>query len=113
MCEQVAPLNLEKLNGLAASDMILLIQDLDRVLRIGEICFERCHIQQYNIHGWLQALLQLRYVEDVVNSYQRWWQFKLACHGSMLVNNMELSNVARYQLSLDSKSLHALHRRNL
>jgi hypothetical protein len=65
----VAPLYLEELNGLAPGD-ILLIQDLDRVIRIGQICFERCHFRQYNIHECLQPLLQLRYVEDIVNSYQ-------------------------------------------
>jgi hypothetical protein len=53
----VAPLYLEELNGLAPSDMILLVQDLDWVLGIGQIYFERCDFRQYNIHGCLQALL--------------------------------------------------------
>jgi hypothetical protein len=66
----VAPLYLEELNNLAPSDTILLIQDLDQVLRIGKIFFERCHFWKYSIHGCLQALLQLQYVEDIMNSCQ-------------------------------------------
>jgi hypothetical protein len=42
----VAPLNLEELYGLAPSDTILLIQDLDQMLRIVQIRFERCHFWQ-------------------------------------------------------------------
>jgi hypothetical protein len=64
----VAPLDLEELDCLMPCDVTLLIQDLDRMLRICQICLERCDFWQYNIHGCLQALLQLRYVEDVVNS---------------------------------------------
>jgi hypothetical protein len=55
----VTPLNLEELNGLASSHTILLTQDLDRVLGIGQISFERCHFRQYNILECLQALLLL------------------------------------------------------
>jgi hypothetical protein len=40
----IAPLNLEELEHLVPFDMILLVQDLDEVLRIGQICLERCHI---------------------------------------------------------------------
>jgi hypothetical protein len=39
----IAPLNLEELYSLPPSDTILLIQYLDRVLGIGQICFEQCH----------------------------------------------------------------------
>jgi hypothetical protein len=55
----VTPLNLEEVDGLAHSHTILLIQDLDRVLEVGQIYFERCDFRRYNIHGCLQALLQL------------------------------------------------------
>jgi hypothetical protein len=64
----VALFNLEELHHLAPRDTTILIQDLDQVLRVCQACLERCHFRQYNIHGCLQALLQLRYMEDVMNS---------------------------------------------
>jgi hypothetical protein len=53
----IAPLNLEELDHLVNRDTILLIQDLDGVLGICQICLERCHVRQYNIHGTLQTHL--------------------------------------------------------
>jgi hypothetical protein len=82
-------MNLEELNSLAPSDTILLIHDLDQVLKISQICIERCHFEQYNIHMCLQALLQLGYMEYVMNSCQRWWQFKLVFHVSTLLMSGE------------------------
>jgi hypothetical protein len=55
----VAPLDLEELNRLVSGDMTLLVQDFNRALEICQICFERCHIWQYHIHGCLQAFLRL------------------------------------------------------
>jgi hypothetical protein len=46
----IAPLYLEELNHLAPHDTVLLIQDLDWMLRIGQVCLEQCHVRQYNIH---------------------------------------------------------------
>jgi hypothetical protein len=69
----VAPLNLEELNHPTPRGMTLLIQDLDQMLRVCQICLEWCHFWQYNVHGCLQALLYLRHMEDVINSYQRRW----------------------------------------
>jgi hypothetical protein len=53
----IAPLDLKELNRHAPCDMILLIQDPDGVLEIGQVHLEGCHIRQYNIHMCLQALL--------------------------------------------------------
>jgi hypothetical protein len=39
----VTPLNLEELDHFAPHDMTLLIQDLDRVLRIRQVSLKRCH----------------------------------------------------------------------
>jgi hypothetical protein len=64
----VAPLYLEELDCFTPRDTILLIQDLDRVLRVRQVNLERCHFRQHNVHRCLQTLLQLRHVEDVVNS---------------------------------------------
>jgi hypothetical protein len=69
----VAPLNFEEFDLLAPSDTTLLIQDLDWVLGVGQVCLEQCHFRQYHIYGCLQALLQLRHVKDVVTSCQRRW----------------------------------------
>jgi hypothetical protein len=55
----IAPLNLEELDHLAHRDTLLLIQYLDGVLRICEIRLEWCDVRHYNIHGFLQTLLQL------------------------------------------------------
>jgi hypothetical protein len=55
----VAPFILEELYGLVPSGMILMIQYLDRVLRIDQICLEQCHFWQYYIHGCFQTLHQL------------------------------------------------------
>jgi hypothetical protein len=41
----VAPLDLEELDRLAPCNMTLLIQDLDRTLRIRQIYLERCHFR--------------------------------------------------------------------
>jgi hypothetical protein len=52
-----APLNVEELDNLAPCDTILLIQDLDRVLGIGQIQLEWGHFWQYNINGCLSGHL--------------------------------------------------------
>jgi hypothetical protein len=72
--------------------MILQIQYLDRVLRICQIYFERCHFLQYYIHGCFQTHLQLT-VEDVMNSCQGWQQLQLVCHGSTLLEYGKRANV--------------------
>jgi hypothetical protein len=66
----VAPLDLVELGHLAPCDTTLLVQDLARMLGICHVCLKRCHFRQYNIHECLQLLLQLRYVEDIMNSCQ-------------------------------------------
>jgi hypothetical protein len=91
----VAPLILEERYGLVSSDMILLIYYLDRVLGIGQICFERCHFRQYYIHGCFQTLLQLRHVEDVMNSCQGWQKLQFVCNGSTLLQNGKRSDVVK------------------
>jgi hypothetical protein len=53
----VALLNLEELDHLAPRDTTLLIQDLDRVMRVCQIHLKRCDFRQYNIHRCLPALL--------------------------------------------------------
>jgi hypothetical protein len=52
-----APLDLVELDHLAPCDMTLLVQDLDRMFGICQVCLEWCHFRQYNIHGCLQTLL--------------------------------------------------------
>jgi hypothetical protein len=64
----VAPLYLEELDCFTTHDTILLIQDLDRVLVVRQVNLEWCHFGQYNVRRCLQTLLQLRHVEDVMNS---------------------------------------------
>jgi hypothetical protein len=64
----VAPLYLEELECFSPCDTILLIQDLNRVLGVRQVSLERCHFRQYDVHRCLQTLLQLRHVEDVMNS---------------------------------------------
>jgi hypothetical protein len=91
----VAPLYLEELDCFAPRDTILLIQDLDRVLGVGQVSLERCHFWQHDVHICLQTLLQLRHVEDVVNFGQGWWQVKLVSHSSTLLEDGERSDVAR------------------
>jgi hypothetical protein len=76
--------------------MVHLIQDLHWMLGVRQVSLERCHIRQYNIHECLQALLQLRYVEDIVNSCQQQWQFQLVRYASTLLKYGKGSNVARY-----------------
>jgi hypothetical protein len=66
----IAPMYLEELDHLAPHDTIFFIQDLDWVLGVCQIFLERCHFWQYHIHRYLQALLQLQHVEDVMNSSQ-------------------------------------------
>jgi hypothetical protein len=41
----VAPLNFEELDGLAPRHTILLILDFDRMLKIRQVCIERCHFR--------------------------------------------------------------------
>jgi hypothetical protein len=41
----VAPMDLEELDHLPPCDTALLIQDLDRVLEICQICLEQCHFR--------------------------------------------------------------------
>jgi hypothetical protein len=39
----IAPLNIKELDCLAPHDMILLIQDFDKMLKAGEVRLESCH----------------------------------------------------------------------
>jgi hypothetical protein len=55
----VAPLYLKELDCFTPHDMILLIQDLDRVLRVRQVSLERCHFRQHDVHRCLQTLRQL------------------------------------------------------
>jgi hypothetical protein len=64
----IAPLYLEEVYCFTPRDTILLIQDLDWVLRVRQVNLERCHFRQHDIHRCLQTFLQLQHVEDVVNS---------------------------------------------
>jgi hypothetical protein len=64
----VALLYLEELYCVTPCDMILLIRDFDWVLWVRQVSLERCHFRQHDVHGCLQSFLQLRHVEDVVNS---------------------------------------------
>jgi hypothetical protein len=64
----VAPLYLEEHGCFSPRDTILLIQDHDRVLGVRQVSLERCHFRQYDVHRCLQTPLQLRHVEDVMNS---------------------------------------------
>jgi hypothetical protein len=64
----VAPFYLEELDCFTPHDTILLIQDFDWVLRVWQVSLEWCHFRQHYVHGCFQALLQLRHVEDIVNS---------------------------------------------
>jgi hypothetical protein len=64
----VAPLDLEQHDCSTPHDTILLIQDFDWMLRVGQVSLERCHFKKHDVHGCLEAFLQLRQVEDVVNS---------------------------------------------
>jgi hypothetical protein len=63
-----APLYLEEFDCFTPPDTILLIENLDRVLRVRQVNLERCHFRQHDIHRCFQTLLQLGHVEDVVNS---------------------------------------------
>jgi hypothetical protein len=64
----IAPLYLEELDCFMPRDTILLIQDLDWVLGVRQVSLEQCHFRQHDVHRCLQAFLQLRHVEDVMNS---------------------------------------------
>jgi hypothetical protein len=50
--------------------MIPPIQDFDWALGERQVSLERCNIRQYHIHECLQALLQLRHMEYVMNPSQ-------------------------------------------
>jgi hypothetical protein len=65
----IAPFNLEELD-FWQYDTILLIQDFDGMLKVHQVSIKWCHFWQYDIHGCLQALLQLGYVKDIIKSYQ-------------------------------------------
>jgi hypothetical protein len=55
----VAPLGLEELDYFMPCDTILLIQDFDWMLGVRQVSPERCHFRQQDVHGCLQAFLQL------------------------------------------------------
>jgi hypothetical protein len=61
-------LYLEELDCFMHRDTILLIQDFDWMLGVQQVSLEWCHFRQHDVHGCLQTFLQLRHVEDVVNS---------------------------------------------
>jgi hypothetical protein len=63
----VAPLYLEELDCFMRRDTTFLIQDLDWVLGV-QVSLEWCHLRQHDIHRCIQTFLQLRHMEDVVNS---------------------------------------------
>jgi hypothetical protein len=64
----VDPLYLEELDCFMPRNKILLIQDPDWVLGVQQVDLEWCHFGQHDVHRSLQTLLQLRDMEDVVNS---------------------------------------------
>jgi hypothetical protein len=76
-------------------DTILLIQDLDWVLGVRQVSLEWCHFRQQDVYRCLHTFLQLRHVEDVVNSSLGWWQVKLVSHSSTLLEDEERSDVVR------------------
>jgi hypothetical protein len=55
----VAPLYIEELNCFTPCDMILLIKDFDWLLWVRQVSLEQCHFRQHEVHGCLQAFLQL------------------------------------------------------
>jgi hypothetical protein len=64
----VSPMDLEEPDGFMPRDMILPIQDFYWELGLQQVSLERRHFRQHNVHGCLQAFLQLRHVEDVMNT---------------------------------------------
>jgi hypothetical protein len=46
----VVPLYLEEHDRFMPRDAILLIQDLDGVLRVRQVSLERCHFRQHDVH---------------------------------------------------------------
>jgi hypothetical protein len=49
----IAPLYLEKLDCFTPRDTILLIQDLNQVLRVRQVSLEWCHFRQHDVHRCL------------------------------------------------------------
>jgi hypothetical protein len=62
----VAPLVLEELDGFTPCDMILLVQDFDRMLGVRQVSLEWCHFRQHDIHMCFQSFLQLQHMENVI-----------------------------------------------
>jgi hypothetical protein len=64
----IIPLNLIKPGGLVASDSVLLIQDLDGIGLVRQVRLQWDGIFHYHI-GWrFQTSLELRDVENIMNS---------------------------------------------
>jgi hypothetical protein len=103
------PLILVKVNRPSLHDLILLTQQLHRVLGIGQIGLERCDIIDNDISGCLQVFLELRDMEHIMYTHQGWWQLQFVSHGSKLLQNRKQTNVARSKLAFDPKPLHTSH----
>jgi hypothetical protein len=93
-------------------DSALLTQKLPWMLWVGKVSIERRDIIDNNIGGWLQAFLQLRYVEHFVHNRKWWRQLQSLCHSSQFSQDRKQTDVAWCQLALDPESLHTSRRRD-
>jgi hypothetical protein len=76
------------------------------MLGIGHINIERCDIINDDMGGRLQTFLQLRDVEHIMHTRQRWWLLQLVCHNSQSSQDKKQTDVTWCPLAFDAKSLH-------
>src|SRR3954469_11555736 len=91
----IRPLNFEKLGRLVAGLAFRLIKNTTRVLLISQVLLQLDHIMFHFANRVLEAVSELRHVEDIVDLREVWRQFQSVCHWSTSRKNTERPNVER------------------
>src|SRR3954470_24405522 len=104
----VRPLHLAELDGLVASPSFCGLEDFCWVFLIRQVFLEIDKLVIHGPAGILEALLELRDVENIMNlEFLR--EFKSIRNFSSSSTNFEWTDISRSQLSFDTKAVSASH----
>src|SRR5215216_3527908 len=104
----VRPLHLAELDGLVASPSFCDFQDFGGVFLIRQVFLEIDKLMVHGPAGILEALLELRDVENIMD-LEFFRELKSVSNFSSSSTNFEWTDVSRSQLSFDTKTVRASH----
>jgi len=104
----VRPLHLAELDGLVASPSFCDFKDFCGVFLIRQVFLEIDKLMVHGPAGILEALLELRDVENIMD-LEFFRELKSISNFSSSSTNFEWTDVSRSQLSFDTKAVRASH----